>query len=90
MSKDDNSALQEYPCRFPIKVMGRDTPGFRQMAVQLVEQHAGRIDDSAVRTAPSRNGNFTALTITIDARSKEQLDRIYEDLTAREEVLIAL
>jgi len=90
MSDDGDSGLQEFPCRFPIKVMGRDTPEFRQLAVKLVERHAGKLDTDAVRIAPSRNRNFTALTITIDATGKEQLDKIYRDLSAQEEVLIAL
>ena len=90
MSEDGETGLQSYPCSFPIKIMGRDTPAFRQLAVAVVEQHAGKIEADAVRVAPSRNGTFTAVTITIDATSKDQLDRIYQDLTAQEEVLFAL
>ena len=90
MGENKTQSVLEFPCNFPIKVMGRSKPGFKQLAVQLVAQHAGEIDADAVRTAPSRNGNFTALTITIVATSREQLDKIYQDLTEHEEVLMAL
>ena len=90
MDDDNTKELIDYPCNFPIKVMGRNDPGFQQLAVQLVQQHASRIDADAVRAVPSRNGNFTSLTITIVATSREQLDNIYQSLTDHEDVLMAL
>ena len=77
-------ALQ-FPCSFPIKVMGRDQAGFRETAIAIVEKHAGAVDAEAIRVAPSRNGKFVSVTITIDAQSQEQLDNIYRDLTDHDE-----
>ena len=85
----DESAL-EFPCEFPIKMMGRDTAGFRKTARALVEKHAGAVADEAVRAALSRNGRFVSVTITITATSREQLDSIYQEATAHEDVLMAL
>lgn len=82
--------LLEFPCSFPIKVMGREDPGFRDFAVALIEKHAGSIDDDAVRCATSRNGRFTSVTVTIDATSQRQLDAIYRDLTGSKRILVAL
>ena len=56
----------------------------------VAEMHAGEIAGEAVRQAASRKGNFVSVTITIEASSQEQLDRIYEDLTAHDEILVAL
>jgi hypothetical protein len=85
----DASAL-EFPCRFPIKMMGRDTPEFRATARALVEKHAGEVADDAVQAALSRNGRFVSVTVTITATSKRQLDAIYREVTAHEDVLLAL
>jgi putative lipoic acid-binding regulatory protein len=85
----DETAL-EFPCRFPIKMMGRDTPEFRATARALVEKHAGAVADDAVQAALSRNGRFVSITVTITATSKQQLDAIYRDVTAHEDVLMAL
>ena len=85
----DETAL-EFPCRFPIKMMGRDTPEFRATARALVEKHAGDVADEAVTAALSRNGRFVSVTVTITATSREQLDTIYREVTAHEDVLMAL
>ena len=79
-----------FPCRFPIKMMGRDTPEFRATARSLVEKHAGAVADDAVQTALSRNARFVSVTVTITAESQEQLDNIYRDVTSHDDVLMAL
>jgi len=85
----EESALQ-FPCEFPIKMMGRDTPEFRLLARELVEKHAGPVTDDAVQAAVSRNGSFVSITVTISASSQEQLDDIYRDASAHDDVLMAL
>ena len=85
----EESAI-EFPCRFPIKMMGHDTPEFRATARALVEKHAGAVSDDAVQAALSRNGRFVSVTVTIVAKSQEQLDNIYQDATSHKDVLMAL
>lgn len=85
----EESALQ-FPCEFPIKMMGRDTPDFRLLVRGLVEKHAGKVMDDAVQAAVSRNGSFVSITVTISATSQQQLDDIYRDATAHDDVLMAL
>ncbi len=85
----EESAI-EFPCQFPIKMMGRDTPEFRATAVSLVEKHAGPVAPEAIKASPSKNGNFVSVTVTITAMSQEQLDKIYMDVTDHEDVLMAL
>ena len=85
----EESAIK-FPCSFPIKMMGRDTPEFRSTARAIVEKHAGVVADEAVQAALSRNGNFVSVTVTIVATSQEQLDKIYHDATAHDDVLMAL
>lgn len=85
----EESAIK-FPCSFPIKMMGRDSPEFRATARAIVESHAGVVADEAVQAALSRNGNFVSVTVTIVATSQEQLDKIYRDATAHDDVLMAL
>jgi putative lipoic acid-binding regulatory protein len=82
--------LLEFPCEFPIKVMGRDTPDFYAAVRELVEKHAGPLPDDAIQSALSRNGRFVSITVTVTADSKQQLDNIYQELSAHEDVLMAL
>jgi putative lipoic acid-binding regulatory protein len=85
----DETAL-EFPCEFPIKMMGRDSAEFRATARALVEKHVGGVADDAVTASLSRNGRFVSVTVTITATSKQQLDDIYQDVTDHEDVLMAL
>ncbi|MGB5247746.1 MAG: DUF493 domain-containing protein [Woeseia sp.] len=87
---DNDQTLLEFPCDFPIKMMGRDHPPFHEAARAIIEQHAGSIDESTLRAASSSNGRFISLTITIRAESQQQLDAIYMDLSAHNEILVAL
>ena len=87
MSED---SVITFPCSFPIKLMGRETAEFRQTARKLVEKHTGPLDDDAIESALSRNGRFVSVTITIIAESREQLDNIYRDATAHDDVIMAL
>jgi uncharacterized protein len=93
MARDEDrqaESLLEFPCDFPVKMMGRDTPEFHASVRALVEKHTGPIDDGAIHTALSRNGRFVSITVTVRARSKQQLDDIYRDLSAHDDVLMAL
>lgn len=85
----EESALQ-FPCEFPIKMMGRDTAEFRRLARTLVETHSGAVPDEAVQAALSRKGSFVSVTVTITATSQQQLDDIYRDATSHDDVLMAL
>lgn len=87
MSED--RAIQ-FPCRFPIKVMGKESSGLKDIAVALVREHMANTDDLDIQIRPSRNGRFVAVTITVTAESQAQLDAIYGSLTAHEAVLFAL
>jgi uncharacterized protein len=87
---DATISLLEFPCEFPVKMMGRESPEFHATARSLVEKHTGPIPDEAIQSALSRNGRFVSITVTVNAESKEQLDDIYRELTAHDDVLMAL
>ena len=88
--KTNDESLLEFPCEFPVKLMGRNRDDFSQIARELVERHTGPLDDSAVQSAESRNGRFVSVTVVVAATSREQLDAIYRDATAHDDVLMAL
>ncbi len=90
MSESAADKLLRFPCRFPIKMMGRADEAFNDTAVGLVERHVGKVAADAIQTSASRNGNFLSVTVTIDAKSQEQLDSIYNDLSNHEDILVAL
>lgn len=90
MNDDPKKPLQEFPSEFPIKVMGRRDSELLQVTQEIVERHAGKLDETHIKSRTSADGNFLALTYTILAQSREQLDAIYRELTACKLVLMAL
>jgi putative lipoic acid-binding regulatory protein len=87
---DETETLFEFPCDYPIKVMGRMEPGFDSLVVELVRRHAPDLKEGAVSSRPSKGGKWVSVTVTLRAESKSQLDAIYLDLTAHEKVVMAL
>lgn len=86
----EKESLLEFPCQFPIKVMGRNDEDFEFAVVQILRKHLPQLSEGAIRRRDSRQGNYASITIVIEANSREQLDAIYQDLTAAEQVLMAL
>lgn len=80
----------KFPCVFPIKAMGRTEPDFQSTVTTIVFTHAEPYAGDAVSVTYSGQGNFQSVTVTVVATSRAQLDRIYQDLTDCEQVLMAL
>jgi hypothetical protein len=80
----------KFPCAFPIKVMGRHEAEFEARVLDLIRPHVGEIHAQQVRSRPSSNRRFLAVTVTVHAESRDQLDNIYRSLTASEFVLLVL
>ncbi|MDO4877953.1 MAG: DUF493 domain-containing protein [Neisseria sp.] len=74
--------LIEFPCRFPLKVMGGSHPDFAGEVLTAVQAHAPDTREEHVSLRPSRDGNYMSATVTVYAENQEQLDNIYRALTA--------
>ena len=90
LSLEEGETLLEFPCDFPIKAMGLTCDALEIAVIEIINRHVDNLGEGALRMKPSKNGKYTAITITIIAHSKQQLDNIYIDLTACEHVSIAL
>lgn len=88
MSEKDS--LIEYPCDFPIKVMGKSVEGFFEAIVMVAKQFDPSFKSDTVEQRPSKNGNYLGLTIIIKATSREQLDELYRTLSTHPMVSVVL
>ncbi len=86
--------LLKFPTSFPIKAMGRRVNDgnmqLAQIVADIVVKHAPDFDVATIDMRPSKNANYIAVTATIVAQSKQQLDDIYRELSAHPLVLMAL
>ncbi len=90
MSHEPEESLLEFPCQFPIKVMGLADRNFDLLVVELVRRHVPDLSEGSVKSRLSREGKYVSITVTVNAQSREQLDNIYLELTGHERVLMAL
>lgn len=88
MTTDTEETLFEFPCQFPLKVMGRRCDEFEAAVITIVRKHVEDLGEGAVRSRD--NGKFTSITVTFEAQSKAQLDALYHELHAHELVLMLL
>ena len=80
----------EFPCDYPIKVLGRSGDGFESMILEVFERHAPGFDQQTMTMNVSRKGTFTSLMITITATGPEQLEALHQDLLATGQVQMVI
>lgn len=83
-------SLLEFPCDFPIKIMGQATEQFTQEMVAVVLRHAPDFDPASVEMRASSARRYVSLTVTIRAQSREQLDNLYREISGHPLVAMAL
>lgn len=82
--------LLEFPCEFPIKIMGLTRDDFAQTILEIVRRHAPDFEGATMEMRSSSSAKYLSLTCTIQARSKAQLDELYRELSKHEMVKIVL
>ena len=79
----------EFPCDYPIRVIGNAAEDYEDFVKTLVARHAPDFDGKTEEKA-SRNGKFTSITVTIRATGEAQLKALYDDLMASGRVRMVL
>jgi putative lipoic acid-binding regulatory protein len=90
MADESKKSLLEFPCDFPIKIMGKRTDNFSQTVVAIVLKHAPDFAVETVELRASESANYVSVTCTIRAQSREQLDALYRELTSHPSVKFVL
>lgn len=72
----------EFPCAYPIKVLGRACDELHPAVVEIFERHAPGFDSETLSIKASSGGKFVSITITIEATGPTQLSALHEDLMA--------
>lgn len=87
-----SSALDflEYPCDYPLKIVGKHSDSLESMVLELVKQHLDESHAVHSKQNPSKKKNYLSITITFQAQSREQLETIYQCLYDSPHVLMTL
>ncbi len=85
----DEEQIIQFPCMFPIKIMGLNTEEFSSSVMAIFYKHLDP-DRLSSSSRTSSGGKYLSMTITFMAKNRAQLDAIYNDLNAHELVLMTL
>jgi putative lipoic acid-binding regulatory protein len=84
-----NNALINFPCSFPVKVMGLNSEAFTSAVLAIFRKHL-QLSQITYLSKLSSTGKYLSLTITFTAESQNQLNAIYEELNNHELVVMTL
>ena len=82
--------LIEYPCEFPIKIMGHTRAGFAQAILEVINRHAPDFNGATMAMKSSKHGKYLSITCVISATSRVQLDALYQELCDHPMVVMVL
>ena len=83
-------SLIEYPCQFPIKVMGVRVDGMVHAITHIAQQFDPTFDATTIELRESKGGKYLGVTITVNAKSRAQLDELYRTLSTHPIVKVVL
>jgi putative lipoic acid-binding regulatory protein len=86
---NQHKSLLQFPCKFNLKIMGHNHEIFEKAVLAIIREQKIRLDE-AINTKLSANHKFLSMTVTFTAKSKKQLDKLYQALHDCKEVLMTL
>ncbi|PCJ40884.1 MAG: hypothetical protein COA71_09790 [SAR86 cluster bacterium] len=87
---DEDSIKIEFPCDYPVKVMGKNVGDFSDTVLEIIRRHAPDLKDENISFRPSRNKNYLAVNVIIYATGTQQLQALFDDLKASGRVSMVL
>ncbi len=79
----------EFPCAYPIRVMGETTPDFKDFVCRVMKKHDPDFNGEAT-VRDSRTAKYLSVMVTITATGEEQLKAIFEELKASGRIKMVL
>ena len=83
-------SLINFPCEFPIKILGKDNDFFENTVSQIMAKHDQKYSEFSVKKNNSKNKNYIALTWVVNVNNQDELDNIYRDLSKDKNILFVL
>jgi putative lipoic acid-binding regulatory protein len=80
----------EFPCRYPIKVIGAAGAEATGEVLAIIREHAPDLTPDDVNTRHSKHGNYVSIRVTIMAESEAQLRALHRDLMSHDSVRMVL
>ena len=89
-SSDYEPPKIEFPCDYPIKVIGETEPEAVSAIIDIVRKHAPEVTPDQISTRNSREGKFQSVRVQIVATGEAQLKALHAELLALDSVRLVL
>ncbi|WP_419418645.1 YbeD family protein [Legionella sp. D16C41] len=76
-----DKSIIEFPCDFPIKIIGVNSLHFQEEITAIILKHFPNTDNAKIISKASENGNYLAITATVYPTCQQELDALYQELT---------
>ena len=76
--KEDQAVKIEFPCDYPIRIVGFSAPDYKDFVVRVVTNHAPDFAGQ-VKMKTSSNGKYMSATVVIRATGEPQLKALFEE-----------
>jgi uncharacterized protein len=80
----------EFPCDYPLWIIGEGHPQFRQQVLAIVREHVTEVHERSVNVRESRGGSYCSVRVTIVATGEQQLEALHAALVAEPAVRMVL
>ena len=84
----DADSLEQFPCVYTFKIFGRRSDTFVERVREIIATTLGAVPLDAVTVRESSRGRYLSVTVLIQVETRTQLERVYADLRAEEQVLL--
>jgi len=90
MVVDLNELELNFPCEYPVKLIGRHEDDFLEFVYDLLLRHVPEISRDDLSAHISEGGKYLAVSATFTAQSREQVNALYEEIGTHKRVLISM
>ena len=86
----EKSPKIEFPCDYPIKILGDAHEAFTELVISAIKTHAPDVDETKVTLKQSSKGRFVSVTVIIRATGPEQIEALFSELKMLDAVKMVL
>lgn len=86
----DKKSLIEFPCHFPIKIVGTKTETFFSDINTIINKHFPETLDEMIVVRESQQGNYLSITVTVYVHDQDSLDALYREISSHPEIKMVL
>lgn len=82
--------LIEFPCDFPIKIIGVNSESFKDDILAITLKHFPHFAKESMTAKMSQQNNYLAITTTVPVQNQQQLDDYYKEVSIHPQIKMVL